>query len=112
MGLGAGRQETTGAVLHLPAVFHKPPGRCLDSIATSCLRGPPPGMSPDLITFQAYLAGRLTAHVLRGIPGAITRQSFLDELYNTRLRPDCNVGTIRLLRMWLGGGVLAADVGK
>eukprot|EP00667_Euglena_gracilis_P002716 EG_transcript_2718 len=45
----------------------------------------PPGMSPDLITFQAYLAGRLTAHVLRGIPGAITRQSFLDELYNTRL---------------------------
>eukprot|EP00667_Euglena_gracilis_P000192 EG_transcript_192 len=45
-------------------------------------------MSPDLVdhlSFQAYVIGRLIVQVLRGIPGDITRQSFLDELYNTRL---------------------------
>eukprot|EP00667_Euglena_gracilis_P003285 EG_transcript_3293 len=39
----------------------------------------------DHISFQTYMIGRLVVQVLRGIPGAITRQSFLDELYNTRL---------------------------
>eukprot|EP00668_Euglena_longa_P010475 GGOE01012682.1.p1 GENE.GGOE01012682.1~~GGOE01012682.1.p1 ORF type:complete len:830 (-),score=223.19 GGOE01012682.1:2147-4300(-) len=45
----------------------------------------PAGMSMDLVSFQAYMAGRLIVQVLRGIPGEITRKSFLDELYNTRL---------------------------
>eukprot|EP00667_Euglena_gracilis_P005267 EG_transcript_5300 len=45
----------------------------------------PPNLHPELISFQAYLVGRLIVEVLKGIPGEITRQSFLDELYNTRL---------------------------
>eukprot|EP00667_Euglena_gracilis_P002787 EG_transcript_2793 len=39
----------------------------------------------DHLSFQAYFIGRFIVQVLRGIPGDITRQSFLDELYTTRL---------------------------
>eukprot|EP00667_Euglena_gracilis_P003399 EG_transcript_3406 len=42
-------------------------------------------INADPVAFQAYLVGRLIVQVLRGIPGAITRQAFLDELYHTRL---------------------------
>eukprot|EP00668_Euglena_longa_P047583 GGOE01063463.1.p1 GENE.GGOE01063463.1~~GGOE01063463.1.p1 ORF type:complete len:1261 (+),score=405.71 GGOE01063463.1:492-3785(+) len=45
----------------------------------------PANLTPDPFSFQAYLAGSLIIQVLRGIPGEITRMSFLDQLYNTRL---------------------------
>lgn len=45
----------------------------------------------DHLSFQAYFIGRFIVQVLRGIPGDITRQSFLDELYTTRPRPDMHI---------------------
>eukprot|EP00667_Euglena_gracilis_P007507 EG_transcript_7583 len=47
----------------------------------------PANLTADLISFQAYLTGVLIVQVLRGIPGAISRAAFLDQLYNTRLYP-------------------------
>eukprot|EP00667_Euglena_gracilis_P001417 EG_transcript_1419 len=39
----------------------------------------------DHISLQTYMVARFIVQVLRGIPGEITRQAFLDEVYNTRL---------------------------
>eukprot|EP00667_Euglena_gracilis_P000574 EG_transcript_574 len=45
----------------------------------------PANLTVDHMMFEGYLDGRLIAEVLKGIPGEVTRQTFLDELYNTRL---------------------------
>eukprot|EP00667_Euglena_gracilis_P000283 EG_transcript_283 len=44
-----------------------------------------PNVSPGIISFQAYIIGRLIVEVLGNIAGPITRAAFLNELYNTRL---------------------------
>lgn len=49
-----------------------------------CLR---PSLGPSIISLQAYIIGRLIVEVLRGIPGEITREAFLNELYGTRPTP-------------------------
>eukprot|EP00667_Euglena_gracilis_P011209 EG_transcript_11439 len=45
----------------------------------------PPGLAPDHLSFEGYINGRLIAQVLRGIPGALSRPAFLEQLYSTRL---------------------------
>eukprot|EP00667_Euglena_gracilis_P003137 EG_transcript_3143 len=45
----------------------------------------PSGLTADPLSFEGYMVGQLIAQVLQGIPREITRQSFLDQLFNTRL---------------------------
>eukprot|EP00668_Euglena_longa_P028203 GGOE01035359.1.p1 GENE.GGOE01035359.1~~GGOE01035359.1.p1 ORF type:complete len:1250 (-),score=442.07 GGOE01035359.1:1200-4472(-) len=45
----------------------------------------PSNLTVDQLVFEGYLDGLLIVQVLQGIPGEITRRSFLNELYNTRL---------------------------
>ena len=44
------------------------------------------GLSPDPLTFEGYLDGRLVVEVLKGIASPnITRAMFRDQVYNTRM---------------------------
>jgi len=40
-----------------------------------------PDAEPDFVSLEGYMVGKLTAEVLKNVPGEITRESFLDTLY-------------------------------